>query len=376
MKLKVECYEIEDVDRIHSPGLVIFRDLLDHNLGEMIRIAGGAQRLRPHCKTHKIREVIQLQRDAGITRQKCATLAEAEMLANLGVQDILLAYQMVGPNISRFVRLVDKCRGIRFAGLVDSPEAVQELAKAIEGLGGGRTIDLFIDVDPGMKRTGILPGPDAIELYEMILASENLNVGGLHWYDGHHRQPDPVERKSAVLADWERLIRFRDQLMLSGLAVHRIVAGGTGSFPILAQVGEPGLELSPGTITFHDAQMIELFPEMNFRPALAILTRVISNNRQGFLTLDVGHKACAADPPAGKRLAFPGLPDAVEVQHSEEHLVIRTAASAEYRLGDHLIAIPSHACPTSAAFEFADVIAEQRVVGRWKIAARNRELSI
>jgi D-serine deaminase-like pyridoxal phosphate-dependent protein len=122
--------------------------------------------------------------------------------------------------------------------------------------------------------------------------------------------------------------------------------------------------------------MATRFPELNFQPALGILTRVISCNRANHLTLDVGHKSCAADQPFGHRLAFPGLTDAKEVMHSEEHLVIETTQAGQFKLGDHLVAIPRHACPTSAAHQFANVIADEHLVTRWKIAARDRVLSI
>ena len=102
--LPSEPYSLLEPDTIFSPGLIIFRELLEHNLAEMIRVAGGAERLCPHCKTHKTSEIVQMQIKAGITRHKCATIAEAEMLAEVGAEDVLLAYQLVGPNVDRFVQ--------------------------------------------------------------------------------------------------------------------------------------------------------------------------------------------------------------------------------------------------------------------------------
>lgn len=370
-------YQIKDASQIYSPGLVIFREFLEHNIAEMIRVAGGPERLRPHCKTHKTREIIELKLAHGITKHKCATIAEAEMLADVGVEDILLAYQMVGPNIERFVKLVDKFPDSRFIILVDHPSAVTELSQTLTQDGRSRPpVAAMLDLNPGMNRTGIRPGQNAIELYEMILSADGLTVGGLHWYDGHHRQPDIDERTALVNAGWDQLVRFRDQLLLSGLEVPRIVTAGTGSFPILAEQVEPNLELSPGTTVYHDDDMATRFPEMNFVPALGVLTRVISRNRTGHLTLDIGHKACGADQPAGHRVAFPQLPDANELMHSEEHLVIETAQADQFKLGDALIAIPRHACPTSAVFQFASVVSKGQFQEQWKIASRDRVLTI
>ena len=372
-----DAYRINDPSQIFSPGMVIFRELLQHNLAEMLRIAGGPERLRPHCKTHKCREIVKMQLKLGITKHKCATIAEAEMLADAGVEDILLAYQMVGPNLVRLVSLIDTFRDAKFTTLVDHPAAVNELSNAISTHGNpDRTVGVMLDLNSGMNRTGIEVGQNAIELYEMIHSSDGLTLGGLHWYDGHHRQSDLAERTGLTNAGWDTFIRFRDQILLSGLVVPRIVAAGTGSFPILADHGEPNLELSPGTTTFHDDDMATRFPELNFQPAMGILTRVISCNRANRLTLDVGHKSCAADQPFGNRLAFPELTDAKEVIHSEEHLVIETSDAKQFKLGDHLIAIPRHACPVSAVHQFAYVIENGELVERWQITARDRVLTI
>lgn len=377
MYWKPEVYRIENAESIFSPGLLIFSDLVKQNLAEMIRIAGGPERLRPHCKTHKTTEVIKIALQLGVTRHKCATIAEAEMLADAGVRDILVAYQLVGPNLQRIVRLAQKYPDVEFSTIVDHPRAVIQLSRVIqESANSSISISVLVDLNSGMNRTGIPIGPRAIELYEMIFSSDELTVGGLHWYDGQNRQRDLIERTGAVNAGWDQLIRFRDQLLLSGFPVPRLVAAGTGSFPILADHGEPDLELSPGTTVYHDDDMATRFPEMKFQPALAILTRVISCNRANELTLDVGHKACAADQPAGQRLAFPELSAVTEGMHSEEHLVIQTPDADQFKIGDHLIAIPRHACPASAVYQFATEIVAGKVAGRWEIVGRNRILTI
>lgn len=369
-----EVYTVKNPELVYSPGLLIFRELLTHNLEEMVRIAGSAERLRPHCKTHKTREIVKMQIELGITRHKCATIAEAEMLADVGVEDILLAYQLVGPNTERFSKLIDKFPSARFSCLVDCPSALESLAAAVEK--SVNTVQVMLDLNSGMNRTGIQPGPDAIELYEMIASTPHIELGGLHWYDGHQRDPDFGLRKGSVLAGWDQLTRFRDQLQMTGLPIPKIVAAGTGSFPILAEVGEPNLELSPGTTTYFDAGYQNIFQDMDFRPALGILTRVVSKPGTHRLTLDVGHKSCAADQPAGKRLTFPTLPDAKEIAHTEEHLVLETKEASDFRVGDAMVALPNHACPTSAVHQQAYVV-DQGVVGEtWHIASRDRILSV
>src|SRR5437868_13135491 len=128
-------YSIADTSSILSPGLVIFRDLVEKNLDEMIRVAGAPARLRPHCKTHKMREIVQMQLARGIAKHKCATIAEAEMLAEAGAKDIFLAYNPVGPNIGRVVRFVQRYADIHFAVTGDSARPICALGDAVASAG-------------------------------------------------------------------------------------------------------------------------------------------------------------------------------------------------------------------------------------------------
>lgn len=374
MRLDLGAYQIDEVDAIESPGLIIFVDLVRANIERMISIAGSAERLRPHCKTHKTREIVQIEMSRGISRHKCATIAEAEMLLGIGVTDVFLAYQPVGPNLRRVVSLAERFRSARISVAIDHPAPLTDLSEMSQLR--GVELGVWLDVDSGMNRTGIEIGDDAIELYESICVAPGIRAMGLHWYDGHIRNLDFIERKSNCLRGWERLLEFRNRLMVNGLLVPGIVAGGTGSFPFLAEFDEPGLELSPGTTAYFDAGYRRLFPDLKFVPALGILTRVVSCNRDGYLTLDLGHKACAADPPAGSRLEFPEWTDAEEVMHTEEHLVIKTHHSSEQRIGGCTLAIPVHVCPTSAAYDFATVIEGGHNVGTWDIFARRRKITI
>lgn len=367
-------YAIADTREIISPGLVIFRELVEANLDQMVRIAGASQRLRPHCKTHKMREVIELELARGITRHKCATIAEAEMLALAGVKDIFLAYNPVGPNIGRVARFLQKFPDVKFAVTADDPRPVAALGAAVAA--AGKTVDVLLDIDTGLHRTGIPVGPAARELYRQIAATPGLRAGGLHLYDGHNHQKDVAERRAAVLAVWEPAAAMRDELVAAGLAVPRIVAGGTASFPIFAQIEDPAIELSPGTIVLHDFGYGDAFPDMQFAHAALLLTRVISRPTPDRITLDLGYKAVAAESPLANRLRFPDLPDARPVLQNEEHLVLETSVAERYAPGDELLAIPKHICPTSALHKQAYVVAGGKLVGTWAVASRDRMLTI
>jgi D-serine deaminase-like pyridoxal phosphate-dependent protein len=159
-----------------------------------------------------------------------------------------------------------------------------------------------------------------------------------------------------------------------GLAVPRLVMGGTPTFPVHAALDEPGIECSPGTCTLHDIGYATRYPDLPFTPAAVLLGRVISQPRPGRICLDLGHKAVAADPP-GARLTLLDVPDATLGIHSEEHLVVETPDAARFVPGTPVLALPTHICPTCALHRRAYVIEDGDLVDEWEIAARDRVLS-
>lgn len=363
-----------DTSDVITPALLIFREQLEANLDHMIQIAGDPARLRPHCKTHKMPAVTKIELAKGITKHKCATFAEAEMLADCGVKDIVLAYNLVGPNIQRAVRFLQKYPGIQFGVTADHAAPVKALGAAMQA--AGLTIDVLLDVDTGQHRTGLEVGMPAAELYRLIANTPGLRPGGFHVYDGHQHQKSRDERAEAVNREFDKVLAFRDELVGSGWPVPRLVCGGTGSFPIYAEKTDPTIELSPGTCVFNDAGYSEAFPDLEFPPATALLTRVVSRPTNDRVTFDLGYKAVASDPPAGKRLTLPGIPDAEAVLQNEEHLVICTAEAGKFQPGDEVLAIPRHICPTSALHKQAYVVENGRVVDRWDVTARDRWLEV
>ena len=367
-------YAIANPDEVLSPGLVVFEELLRENLSHMIAIAGDIGRLRPHCKTHKMIDVTRLEVGMGIAKHKCATFAEAEMLALGGARDVFLAYNVVGPNIDRAVRYRQRFPDVRFSVAADHPEPVGALNDAMAR--AGERIHVFVDIDTGLRRTGLPPGPEARDLYAKIEGASHLEPAGLHLYDGQNKQTDLAERQRAVDRCWDAVRALRERLEKASMAVPAIVAGGTGSFPLYARKDEPSLELSPGTCVLHDAGYARKFPDMRFVAAALILTRVVSRPSRDLVTFDLGHKACASDPPAGSRLHFPAIPDAKEVLQNEEHLVIETERASCYRHGDVELAIPTHICPTSALHSHSWVVSDGRVRERWEVTARDRALTL
>jgi D-serine deaminase-like pyridoxal phosphate-dependent protein len=364
-------YSVDNVAEVPSPALLVYPDRVERNIRRLVDIAGDARRLRPHVKTTKMREVVRLHLDQGISRFKCATIAEAEMTAAAGAADVLLAYQPVGPNVARFVRLGQAFPATRFSAVVDDQGAIDALSAA--AVAAGVTLPLYLDLDGGMHRTGIAPGPAAVALYRHLSASPGLAAAGLHMYDGHVRGTDPEARRQASDEAFAHVEATRDAILAAGLAVPSVVAGGTPTFPFHA--ARPGVECSPGTTAFWDASYASLLPDLPFEPALLLLTRVISRPTSTRLCLDLGHKAVASENPHPRVVLF-GLEEAKAVGHSEEHLVLDTDRAADFPVGTVLYGVPWHVCPTVALHDQAVVVRGGRADGHWKVAARGRTLTV
>lgn len=368
-------YTINNVSAIFSPALIFFKDLIRNNIAEVIRIAGSPARLRPHVKTHKTREIVQMELDVGIKKHKCATLAEAEMLAQVGAPDVLIAYPIVDPNGQRLAALMRKYPKTRFSALVDHPLALAALGRAMAE--SNLTLDVLLDLDVGQHRTGIPAGAEAIALYEQLAKTPGLRPDGFHVYDGHNHQESETERHDAVADLLIPVLAMRKQLEAKGIPVPRLVCGGTPTFTIWAKHDFPDLELSPGTFVLHDNGYGSKFADLKgLVPAALLLTRVVSRPSLNRVTLDLGYKAVASDPPAGKRVIFLNIPEYTAVLQNEEHLVIETPSPSSLVPGDIVYAIPTHVCPTCAMHQRAYVVENGDVTGTWNIAARDRFLTV
>ncbi len=358
-------FEAANVADLNSPALLVYPDRVQANIRRMLELVDGdVARLRPHVKTHKMPEVVRLQIEAGIGKFKCATIAEAEMTAQAGAGDVLLAYQPVGPNIARFAALTAAQPKTRFSAIVDSPQIVDEFAK----LGGD--FALFVDIDCGMGRTGIA-AEDAPALCQKIRETSGVSFAGIHAYDGHVHHPNPEDRRAAFEAAMEPVRK-----LVAETEPPEVVGGGS---PTFALHGEKTWQCSPGTTLLWDAGYGTKFPDLGFELAAVLLTRVASKPGKNRVCLDLGHKAIAAENPMGNRVRFLNLEGATPVMQSEEHLVLELeeANREAVNVGDPIYAVPWHICPTVALHEEAQILRDGDFTGEtWKIAARVRKLTV
>lgn len=367
-----EWYAIRNIDTLDTPALVIYPERVRKNIGILKSFVDDVARLRPHVKTNKCPQVTRLMIDAGISKFKCATIAEAEMLALEGAQDVLLAYQPVGPKARRFCELQRQYKNTTFSCLVDNARSVSDLSSLASEY--QEDIGVFIDLNVGMNRTGISPDEDAFALHSHIVASNGLVFLGLHAYDGHLRDPDLAVRKEKCDEAFKPVEALAKRIAESSKKNPTIIAGGTPTFPIHAK--RPGVEASPGTFIFWDKGYQQLLAEQPFEFAALVVTRVISRPAERIITVDLGHKSIASENSLNQRVHFLNAKGLTPVGHSEEHLVLHTDENNSMSPGDALYGVPHHICPTVALHDEAAVCSDGEVNGFWPILSRKRKINI
>ncbi len=371
--MDIENYMISGAENVPSPSLIYYSDIIEENTKKVIKMAGGAERLWPHVKTHKMADIVKRQIMLGITRFKCATIAEAEMAALCGAEDILIAYPLVGPNIRRFIELNEAYPASRFWALGDNFEQLSILSRASEER--GLKTRLLIDVNIGMNRTGT-EIKDAETLYIKCAELKGLEPLGLHCFSGNYKQSDVKERQENVDGPVKAVFEVRSALINGGCRFEAIIFGSTPSLPCYAKYDD--VFLSPGTAFVTDWGYYSLFKDLDFEPGAAILSRVVSRTRAGLFTLDLGYKAIAADPQ-GARGVILGFESAEPLFHCEEHWTFKMRDGEEDKtpeVGSVLYVIPTHICPTTALYPFALSVKDKRVFEKWEVTARNRQLNI
>jgi D-serine deaminase-like pyridoxal phosphate-dependent protein len=360
-------YIIDNIDELDSPQLVVYPERVKHNIDKAKEMVGDVSRLRPHVKTNKTPEVMRMMVSAGITKFKCATIAEADILGRENALDVLLAYQPVGPKVSRLIELIKKYPQTRYSCLTDHPIALEGISKTFTD--AGIIAEIFIDLNLGMNRTGI-PVDMAMDLYRQAAAMKGIKIRGLHAYDGHIRDPDINNRTIACNATFDKVLRLKDQILKEGFPEPEIIAGGSPTFPIHAK--RKGTDCSPGTFVFWDKGYSDICPEQPFLPAALVISRVISLPEKGKICTDLGHKSIAAENEIHKRAWFINAPELRLLAQSEEHGIADTGPGHNYKPGDVLYVMPYHICPTVALYDHMVVIENHKAGESWIIEARKR----
>jgi len=365
-------YNIGNIEQIDTPALLVFPDLVKHNIDLAVKMCPDVQMLWPHIKTHKTKEVIMMCQEAGIQNFKCATIAEAELLAVCGVRSVLVAYQLVGIKVNRFLELKGKFPKTHFACLIDNQDLVAYYANAAETF--GTEIHVYIDINSGMNIKRIF-GQNAFDLAKIIEETPRVNLLGIHVYDGHVRDVNISQRILDCHSAFEKISLLKQNLDDYFKTSIEIIAGGSPTFPIHAN--RKDVTCSPGTFVFWDYGYQLSCPEQNFIPSIWIATRIISIIDDQTICTDLGHKAVAAENALDKRIYVLNDPDLKVIGQSEEHLILHKKEKHQYKVGDILFALPYHVCPTIALYNELHVVQNQELTNEvWNVTARSRKITI
>ena len=346
----------KSIEAIATPALVVDVGILDHNLQRMADFFAGRRcRLRPHFKSHKCvslaRRQLAVGNAVGIT---CAKLSEAEVLAAAGVDNILIANQVVGE--SKTLRLANLNRTATVRVAVDSAMNISQLAAGARQ--AGVSIGVLVEVDIGMGRCGVLPGPPALALAHTVANTAGLRLDGLQGYEGHLVMlPDRQQRREKTEEAIGTLIATRRAIQRAGLPCPIVSGGSSSTYDITGAID--GIdEVQAGSYALMDHVYRQFRPE--FQCAASVLATVISAHGTQAVT-DVGIKGIGSDfgPPV-----IANHSDAVVRYVAEEHTVI-DAVSAE--VGSRLRIIPSHGCTTCNLHRRIWLVEDDRIVDVWPI---------
>lgn len=358
---------------VMTPALLIDIDAVEHNLDVTLRLLeDDASRWRPHVKTAKLLSTMRCMVNRGVNNFKCATTLELLTVCQAGAQDVVVAFPAVGARCARLRQIAEEFPRVAISVIVDDASQLQ--------LWQGTRFGIFLDINPGMDRTGF-PQTDIDGILRLagVGRQNGLTLRGLHYYDGNRRQPNLAERMAAAFAGYAGLLGVIDVLANSGFPVQEVITSGTPALPCaLAYEGFRNREfihrVSAGTVIYNDLTSLSQLPEeCGYKPAATILTTVISHPARNIVTVDAGHKTVSADA-GDPNCAVIGLPELTPLHPSEEHLPLRVAeGNALPRIGDQLSLIPRHVCPTVNNFDHALMIRDGQIIGLEKVTARGRE---
>jgi D-serine deaminase-like pyridoxal phosphate-dependent protein len=355
---------------LDTPSLLFDLDALEHNLREMAAVADAAGvALRPHTKTHKAPEVARMQIEAGAAGITVAKVGEAEVMGDAGLDDMLLAYPILGDaKLARLERVMERAR-MRVA--LDSVEA----ADAIGRLGVRRRapVEVLVEVDTGQHRLGRPPGEPTAELAIEIARVAGVDVVGLITHGGHaYASTSRRSLRDAARREGADVVRTAELCERLGLSIREVSVGSTPTAREVA--GVAGVtEIRPGTYALNDLRMIRLGVAEESTCAASVLATTVSRPSAKRFVVDAGSKSLTSDggdapAPRGWGLVR-GRPGLRLDFLTEEHGV-GTASAVGPAIGDRVEIIPVHACGCVNMFDVAYGVRSGVVERRFDIAAR------
>ncbi len=355
---------------LDTPALLISLNRLEGNIARMSDLARRHNvALRPHTKTHKCPEIVKLQIENGASGITCAKLGEAEVMADAGISDILIANQIIGE--TKLKRLMGLARRTRTSIAVDSEFGAVSLNTALGQ--AGLAMDVLIEINCGQNRCGLSPGEEVLQLAMKIIQLEHVNLRGLMTHGGHvYAQSTQADIEKVGLHEGRAMVETAELLRSNGIEIETVSVGSTPTSSYCAAV--KGItEIRPGTYIFNDLIMVDLFAAAIKNCALSVLATVTSRPAKNRAILDAGKKTLTADTGHGSCSSRYGLIPAKNTlvsRLSEEHGIIES--DTDFEIGEKVKIIPNHACVVVNMFDEMYGLRNGEVETTFKITGRGR----
>ncbi len=378
---------------LETPALLIDYDVMVRNIHKMgRRVANTSAKIRPHTKTHKCPTIAHLQLNNGASGITVAKIGEAQVMAESGIDDILIAYPIVGEDkISRLLNLRKWVRKV--ACTVDSLQGARALSEAALSaeLPPREPLDVYIEVDVGFKRVGLPAGKDVVDFALGIQDLKGIRIRGILTHAGHAASSEtPEQLLSIARSEAQAMVMTAGMLRENGIHIDEVSIGSTPTSYVLDSF-EGITEIRPGTYVFNDSDLLSLGVVSLNDCALSVLASVVSRPSHDRVVFDAGSKTLSSDKQANCKIpgygVIKGYPDIWIERLSEEHAIARVQPNATAKwnaaagrktadripeIGEKVQIVPNHACPVVNLFDRFIVTKNDTVIAEWRVQGRGR----
>lgn len=360
---------------VETPCIVIDMEKVERNLKRMADICSAAGcHLRPHVKTHKIPELAKLQIQYGAVGITVAKLSEAEVMASYGIDDIFMAYPLIGED--RIQRAIMLAKKIRLICSVDSYESAASISRAC--VNAGITLELRLEIDTGMHRTGI-PYEKAVYEAEKIASLPGVLLQGIFTFRGMiYDGKTDVDCKKCGVQEGQMMSDLAKEIRAQNIPIQDVSVGSTPTGEFCAAV-DGVTEIRPGTYIFQDMMQVNTHACSCTEDDVAavILSQVVSTCKPEVAVIDCGCKSISTDVELGKfPYALNGYgtivdhPELKLSRLSEEHGMLSSDGEIHLQTGQILKIIPNHICPTVNLYDHVYLMRDNKIYGKYNVAAR------
>lgn len=349
------------LEELETPALVVEKEPMERNMDKMTELLAGSKlKLRPHYKTHKSPWIAKMQLEKGAVGITCSKLSEAEDLADAGVENILIANQVVQPQkVKKLAALAGRCQ---LTVCVDQLNNIRDISR--EAVSAGTHVHCYVEMNIGMNRCGVDSFQECYELAKALEELPGVSYDGIQAYAGHLAHEYDTEKQERETAENEEYLkRLTAYLEERGISTKEVSGASTGTAYLKRNSGVY-TEIQAGSYIFLDRSYGRLHLNL-FEHALFVMATVISSH-DSYFVIDAGVKSLCPDQDMPAIEGF----DAAEVKINEEHMVFR--GSHSYQVGDMVRVIPGHCCSTVNLYDEMYVVQNGRIIDKPAVTSRGK----